>query len=82
MHGDSVISCSAGTPFVLPDTSKPFLVNSKSGFGRLASKSPYQRMADGSIKDNSDNRALLGTLEKIIALGARSIARESAAGQC
>ena len=36
----------------------------------------------GSIKDNSDNTALLGTLDKIIALGAKSIARESAAGQC
>ena len=81
--GDSVISCSAGTPFVLPDTSKPFLVNSKSGFGKagvdVAITNGWQL---GSIKDNTDNSALLGTLDKIIALGAKSIAREGAAGQC
>ena len=81
--GDSVISCSAGTPFVMPDTSKPFLVNSKSGLGKagvdIAISNGWQL---GSIKDNTDNTALLGTLEKIIALGAKSIAREGAAGQC
>ena len=81
--GASVISCSAGTPFVLPDTSKPFLVNSKSGFGKagvdVAITNGWQL---GSIKDNTDNTALLGTLDKIIALGAKSFARDGAGEQC
>jgi hypothetical protein len=81
--GASVISCSAGTPFVLPDTSKPFLVNVKSGFGKTAVEVAITNGWQlGNIKDNSDNTALLGTLEKIIALGAKSIAREGAVGQC
>ena len=80
--GASVISCSAGAPFVLPDASKPFLVNVKSGFGKTAVEVAITNGWQlGNIKDHSDNTALLGTLEKIIALGAKSIAREGAAGQ-
>ncbi len=82
--GATTVTCSAGTPFLLPDTSKPFLVNVRSGFGKtavdVAITNGWQL---GSIKDSSDNTALLGTLEKIIPLlGGRSIAREATVGQC
>lgn len=82
--GATTIACSAGTPFVLPDTSKPFLVNAQSGFGKagveIAITNGWQL---GSIKDSSDNTALLGTLEKVLALtSARSLARESPSRPC
>jgi len=82
--GATTTACSAGTPFVLPDTSKPFLVNAQSGFGKagveIAITNGWQL---GSIKDNSDNTALLGTLEKVLALtGAKTLARETKGGQC
>lgn len=82
--GATAATCSAGAPFLLPDTSKPFLVNARSGFGKagveVAITNGWQL---GNIKDNSDNTALLGTLEKILGLtGARSIAHETTIGQC
>jgi hypothetical protein len=82
--GATVITCSAGTPFLLPDTSKPFLVNVRSGFGKTAVEVAITNGWQlSSIKDNSDNTALLGTLEKIIGLGgARSVAREATVGKC
>ena len=39
----SEVTCSAGTPFVLPDYSKPFVVDIHSGFGKAG--------ADISFKD-------------------------------
>jgi len=67
----------------LPDTSKPFLINVRSGFGKtgvdVAITNGWQL---GNIKDNSDNTALLGTVEKILGLGVKSIAREPTAGKC
>jgi len=82
--GATVVTCSAGTPFLLPDPSKPFLVNAQSGFGKagveIAITNGWQL---GNIKDNSDNTALLGTLEKVLGLaGARSLTRESTVGKC
>jgi hypothetical protein len=82
--GATVVACSAGTPFLLPDTSKPFLVNAQSGFGKagveIAITNGWQL---GNIKDNSDNTALLGTLEKVLGLAAaRSVTREGAVGKC
>lgn len=58
-----VIRCSAGTPFVLPDYTKPYLVNIKSGIGKSGvdvTISDGWRL--GNVKDNSDNTALLGTV--------------------
>lgn len=80
----TTITCSAGAPFILPDTSKPFLINVRSGFGKtgvdVAITNGWQL---GNIKDNSDNTALLGTVEKILGLGlTKSIAREPSAGKC
>src|SRR5215471_17423127 len=82
--GATTTACSAGAPFLLPDTSKPFLVNAQSGFGKagveIAITNGWQL---GSIKDNSDNTALLGTLEKILTLtSARSLARENPSRPC
>jgi hypothetical protein len=82
--GTSTTTCSAGAPFLLPDASRPFLVNVRSGFGKtgveVAITNGWQL---GNIKDNSDNTALLGTLEKLLPLlGARSITGEAPTGQC
>jgi len=58
--------CSAGEPFVLPDLDKPFLVDVRNGFGKAGVD---LTIADGwrlsSIKDQSDNTAILGAIEKI-----------------
>ena len=57
--------CSAGAPFVLPDLDKPFLVDVRNGFGKAGVD---LTIADGwrlsSIKDQSDNTAILGAIEK------------------
>ena len=58
--------CAIGEPKVLPDLSKPFLVEIKSGFGKAGVD---VTIADGwrlgNIKDSSDNTAILGLIEKI-----------------
>jgi hypothetical protein len=58
--------CFAGMPFVLPDYSKPYLIDIKSGFGKSGADIT---IADGwrlgNVKDNSDNSAILGTIEKL-----------------
>lgn len=76
--------CSAGTPFTLPDYSKPYLLNVRSGFGKagveVAITNGWQL---GNIKDNSDNTAVLGFIEK--ALGFKSTAHfgaPSGQGKC
>ncbi|MHB1185726.1 MAG: hypothetical protein ACYC4A_13620 [Desulfobulbia bacterium] len=64
---ETTTTCSAGAPFILPDTSKPFLVNVRSGFGTtgvdVTIANGWQL---GNFKDNSDNTALLGTVEKVL----------------
>jgi hypothetical protein len=63
---DEETRCAVGTPFVLPDYTKPFLVDIKSGFGKAGVD---VTIADGwrlgNVKDNSDNSAILGLVEKI-----------------
>lgn len=65
----TVVQCSASTPFLLPDYSRPYLVRSKNGFGKAGvdvAISDGWRL--GSIKDNSDNTAVLGTVEKLFGI--------------
>lgn len=60
------VRCAAGAPFVLPDLDKPFLVDVRNGFGKAGVD---LTIADGwrlaGLKDNSDNTAILGAIEKI-----------------
>lgn len=62
--------CAAGTPFTLPDYSKPYIIDVKSGFGKagveLEIKDGWML---GKVKDNSDNAAILGTVEKLLGIG-------------
>ena len=63
---DDETRCAAGAPFVLPDLSKPFLVDIRNGFGKSGVD---LAIADGwrlsGVKDTSDNTAILGAIEKI-----------------
>lgn len=63
---DDETRCAAGAPFVLPDFSKPFLVDIRNGFGKSGVD---LTIADGwrlsGVKDTSDNTAILGAIEKI-----------------
>lgn len=63
--------CAAGTPFVLPDPSKPFLVDVRNGFGKSGVD---LTIADGwrlaGVKDQSDNTAILGAIERVATLRA------------
>lgn len=68
-RGGTEITCSAGKPFTLPDTSKPFLIQSRSGLGKagvdVTINDGWQL---GNIKDNSDNTAILGTVQTLLGL--------------
>ncbi|MEW6077653.1 MAG: hypothetical protein AB1724_07575 [Thermodesulfobacteriota bacterium] len=82
--GATYITCAAGAPFLLPDTSKPFLVNVRSGFGKtgvdVAITNGWQI---GNIKDESDNTALLGTVEKLLdAAIKKGISPDPISGKC
>lgn len=61
--------CVARTPFVVPDHGKPFLVNVKAGLGKagadIAITNGWQL---GSMKDSSDNTAILGLVAKAVGL--------------
>ena len=61
----SELRCAASTPFLLPDYEKPYLITSKSGFGKAGVD---LTIADGwrlgNIKDSSDNTALLDFIGK------------------
>jgi hypothetical protein len=59
--------CSVGSPFVLgPDYSKPFIINTRSGFGKAGVDVTIQNgWMLSAIKDNSDNTAVLGTIERL-----------------
>ncbi|CAK0778521.1 conserved hypothetical protein [Gammaproteobacteria bacterium] len=64
--GNIIITCSAGTPFILPDLLKPFLVDARSGFGKAGVEiSITNGWQLGSLKDNSDNTAVLGMVKSI-----------------
>lgn len=55
--------CGMGKPTLFPDYSKPFLLNPRSGFGKAGIDVKIEdgwRL--GSIKDNSNNTALLSAL--------------------
>lgn len=58
--------CAVGSPFVMPDYSKPYVVDIKSGFGKAGAE---VEIVDGwrlgKAKDTADNTAVLGLLEKI-----------------
>lgn len=77
----SEITCSAGTPFVLPDYSKPFVVDIHSGFGKAGADISFK---DGwllsQVKDNSDNTAILGLVEKALTGGLKGLSIEKTAG--
>jgi hypothetical protein len=58
--------CVAGAPFILPDYSRPYLVSTKSGLGKSGlDMSIVDGWRLGSLKDASDNGAILGVLEKL-----------------
>jgi hypothetical protein len=69
------IVCSAGAPFVLPNYSKPYLIDIKSGFGKAGVEVSFK---DGwllnSVKDSSDNTAVLTAVGKIFGLNLSSSA--------
>jgi hypothetical protein len=63
---DDETRCAAGAPFVLPDFSKPFLVDVKSGLGKAGvDVTIVDGWRLGSVKDQSDNTAILGAIEKL-----------------
>jgi hypothetical protein len=58
--------CAIGEPKVLPDLAKPFLVDIKSGFGKAGvDVTIVDGWRLGNVKDNSDNTAILGLVEKL-----------------
>ncbi|MCE5211983.1 MAG: hypothetical protein LLG40_10550 [Deltaproteobacteria bacterium] len=64
---DTKPACAAGTPFVLPDYSKPYLIDIKSGIGKAgADITIIDGWRLGSVKDNSDNTAMLGDLVSLV----------------
>ena len=82
-EGTPAITCAAGTPFTLPDPPKPFLVNSRSGFGKagvdVTITNGWQL---GGIKDTSDNTAILGLVEKLLPLKSMTAATAQASEEC
>ncbi|MEO8484833.1 MAG: hypothetical protein ABI585_00705 [Betaproteobacteria bacterium] len=70
--------CAVGTPFALPDPTKPFLVDVRNGFGKAGVD---LTIVDGwrlaGIKDQSDNTAILDTIQKLAAPLLATARRES-----
>jgi hypothetical protein len=63
--------CVAGAPFILPDYSRPYLLSAKAGLGKTGlDMTIIDGWRLGSLKDTSDNGAILGALEKLAARGA------------
>ena len=63
--------CVAGAPFILPDYSRPYLLSAKAGLGKTGlDMTIVDGWRLGSLKDTSDNGAILGALEKLAARGA------------
>jgi len=79
---DYAVVCAAGTPFTLPDYTKPYVVEVKSGLGKAGVDIALK---DGwlisHIKDSSDNTAILGMVEKLIGLDKKSV-DPKASGAC
>lgn len=76
------VQCVAGKPFLLPDYSRPYLIDARAGLGRAGLD---MTIADGwrlgSLKDSSDNGDLLGALERIVTRSG-AVGPGSAAGEC
>jgi len=76
------VQCVAGKPFLLPDYSRPYLIDAHAGLGRAGLD---VTIADGwrlgSLKDSSDNGDLLGALDKIMTRSGTAGAR-STDGEC
>ena len=71
------VRCAAGAPFVLPDLSKPFLVDVRNGFGKSGvDVGINDGWRLGSLKDQTDNSAILGSIEKL-ALSRMGIAADA-----
>lgn len=72
--------CSVGQPFAMPDPSRPYLVEARSGLGKSGVDIS---IADGwrlsNVKDSSDNTALLGVLTSLVGLGAAPAAAAAGA---
>jgi hypothetical protein len=83
-EGTPAITCTASAPFTLPDPSKPFLLNSRSGFGKAGVEVTITNGWQlGNIKDNSDNTAILALIEKLLPLrGAMIAATAQAPDEC
>jgi hypothetical protein len=72
--------CVAGVPFILPDYSRPYLLSVKAGLGKTGlDMTIVDGWRLGSLKDTSDNGAILGALEK---LAVRSATDEAGPGGC
>lgn len=77
----TIKQCAASIPFLLPDYSRPYLLKSKSGLGKAGvdvAVSDGWRL--GSLKDSSDNTAILGTLEKLF--GVKELVPDGDAKTC
>ena len=73
--------CSLSSPMLFPDYSKPFVIDIKNGFGKAGADITINdgwRLA--GVKDNSDNTAILGFLEKALGLP-KAEATPAAAGK-
>ena len=61
--------CTLGSPMILPDYRRPFAIDTTSGLGKAGLEI---QVADGwrlsSVKDSSDNSAILGFIEKAAGL--------------
>lgn len=79
---DYQVVCAAGTPFVLPDYTKPYAVEVRTGLGKAGVDIALK---DGwlitNIKDTSDNTALLGFIEKLV-LAEKKAVDPGATGTC
>jgi hypothetical protein len=74
--------CRAGTPFQLPDYSRPYLLRSRGGLGRSGvDVSISGGWMLGGFKDSSDNGALLGAAGALLAMRGAG-ATEAAGGAC
>jgi hypothetical protein len=72
--------CVAGTPFILPDYSRPYLLSTTAGLGKTGlDMTIVDGWRLGSLKDTSDSGAIMGVLEK---LAARSASDEAGPRAC
>jgi hypothetical protein len=80
--GPTEVACVAGTPFTLPDPTRPFLVDIRSGLGKagvdVAIANGWQL---GNLKDSSDNTAILGAIEKIAGTRLMPLSRDDPGGR-